>query len=49
MTDVRVSTSLRRPTNELAGRGRFVFEIVLSGGNRSSPSWNTARAADYDA
>ena len=27
------------PTNELAGRGRFVFEIVLSGGKLSSPSW----------
>ncbi len=26
------------PTKELAGRGRFVFEIVLSGGNAFSPS-----------
>ena len=31
-----------RPMKELAGRGRFVFEIVLSGGNRSSPSWKIA-------
>ena len=28
-----------RPTNELAGRGRFVLEIVFSGGKRASPSW----------
>ena len=27
------------PTNELAGRGRLVFEIVLRGGNEPSPSW----------
>jgi hypothetical protein len=27
------------PTKEEAGRGRFVFEIVLRGGKRSSPSW----------
>ena len=25
--------------NELAGRGRLVLEIVLSGGKRSLPSW----------
>ena len=33
------ATSRSRPTNELAGRGRFVFEIVFSGGKRSEPSW----------
>jgi hypothetical protein len=33
------STSPLLPTKELAGRGRFVFEIVLSGGKVSSPSW----------
>ena len=33
------SSSRSRPTKELAGRGRFVFEIVLSGGKLSSPSW----------
>ena len=33
------ATSRSRPTNELAGLGRFVFERVLSGGKRSSPSW----------
>jgi len=27
------ATSVSRPTKVLAGRGRFVFEIVLSGGN----------------
>ena len=32
-----ISCSL--PTNELAGRGRFVFEIVLSGGKVFGPSW----------
>jgi len=32
-------TSRSRPTNDDAGRGKFVFEIVFSGGNRSSPSW----------
>ena len=32
------------PTKELAGRGRFVFEIVLSGGKLSSPSWKMATA-----
>ena len=31
--------SRSRPTKELAGRGRFVFEIVLSGGKLPSPSW----------
>ena len=33
------ATSRSRPTNELAGRGRFVFEIVFSGGKSPSPSW----------
>ncbi len=33
------STSASLPTNELAGRGRFVFEIVFSGGKEPSPSW----------
>ena len=33
------SSSVSLPTKELAGRGRFVFEIVLSGGNEPSPSW----------
>ena len=32
------SRSRSRPMNELAGRGRFVFEIVLSGGKLLSPS-----------
>ena len=32
-------TSRSRPTNDDAGRGRFVFEIVFSGGKRSVPSW----------
>jgi hypothetical protein len=27
------------PTKELAGRGRLVFEIVLSGGKEPAPSW----------
>ncbi len=35
----------RGPTKELAGRGRFVFEIVLSGGNVPSPSWKMATAS----
>jgi hypothetical protein len=30
------------PTKEEAGRGRFVFEIVFSGGKRSLPSWKSA-------
>ena len=33
------SSSASLPTKELAGRGRFVFEIVLSGGKVPSPSW----------
>ncbi len=33
------STSASLPTNELAGLGRFVFEIVLSGGKEPFPSW----------
>jgi hypothetical protein len=33
------STSFSLPTKELAGRGRFVLEIVLSGGKDSDPSW----------
>ena len=33
--------SRSRPTNDDAGRGRFVFEIVFSGGNAPSPSWNS--------
>ena len=33
------ATSVSRPTNELAGRGRLVFEIVRSGGKRALPSW----------
>jgi hypothetical protein len=32
-------TSCSRPTNEESGTGRFVFEIVRSGGKRSDPSW----------
>ena len=36
-SDLRSSCSL--PTKELAGRGRFVFEIVLSGGKEPLPSW----------
>ena len=28
-----------RPMKELAGCGRFVFEIVFSGGKRTRPSW----------
>ena len=35
----RSDTSCSRPTNDDAGRGRFVFEIVFSGGKRSCPSW----------
>ena len=31
------ASSRSRPTNELAGRGRFVLEIVFSGGKRSVP------------
>ncbi len=33
------ASSASLPTKELAGRGRFVFEIVLSGGKLPSPSW----------
>ena len=33
------STSRPLPTNEFAARGRFVFEIVLSGGKLPSPNW----------
>ncbi len=33
------ASSRSRPRKELAGRGRFVFEIVLSGGKLPSPSW----------
>ena len=33
------NSSSSRPTNELAGRGRFVLEIVFSGGNEPFPSW----------
>ncbi len=33
------ATSRSRPTKLDAGRGRFVFEIVFSGGNDSPPSW----------
>ena len=39
-SSIRESTSASspsRPTKELAGRGRFVFEIVLSGGKRAVP------------
>src|SRR5438046_1588823 len=36
------SISRPRPTNELAGRGRFVFEIVFNGGNESLPTWKSA-------
>src|SRR5207302_1475223 len=36
------AVSRSRPTNEDAGRGRFVLEIVLRGGKRSSPSWKIA-------
>ncbi len=39
------SSSRSRPTNELAGRGRFVFEIVFSGGKEPSPSWKIATAS----
>ena len=35
-------TSRVLPTKELAGCGRFVFEIVFSGGNDASPSWKSA-------
>jgi len=35
-----------RPTNQLAGFGRFVFEMVFSGGKRSAPSWNNLRRFD---
>ena len=41
----RASSSSRSralPTKEEAGRGRFVFEIVFSGGKRSLPSWKSA-------
>ena len=41
----RASSSSRsrvRPTKEEAGRGRFVFEIVFSGGKASLPSWKSA-------
>ena len=31
--------SASRPTSDDTGRGRFVFEIVFNGGNRSDPSW----------
>jgi hypothetical protein len=34
-------TSRSLPTKLDAGRGRFVFEIVFSGGNDPSPSWNS--------
>jgi hypothetical protein len=37
-----LSLSSSRPTNEDAGRGRFVLEIVLRSGKRSSPSWKIA-------
>ena len=30
------------PTNDETGRGRFVFEIVFSGGKSLSPSWKSA-------
>ena len=41
----RTSASSRsRPTNALAGRGRFVFAIVASGGKLSPPSWKSATA-----
>ncbi len=33
------------PTKELAGRGRFVFEIVFSGGKDSTPSWKIDTAS----
>ena len=33
------ATSRPLPMKELAGRGRFVFEIVFSGGKRTCPSW----------
>ena len=41
-------SSCSRPTNELAGRGRFVFEIVLSGGKLGLTSWEVfaTRACD---
>jgi len=32
------AVSRSRPTKDEAGRGRFVFEIVFSGGKRSFPS-----------
>ena len=38
------SSSRSRPTKELAGRGRLVFEIVLSGGKEPSPSWKRETA-----
>jgi hypothetical protein len=44
-SSMRSSTSCSSrslPTKELAGRGRFVFEIVLSGGNCPWPSWKIA-------
>ena len=37
-----LSLSSSRRTNEDAGRGRFVLEIVLRSGKRSSPSWKIA-------
>jgi hypothetical protein len=33
------AASRSRPMKLDAGRGRFVFEIVLSGGKTPSPSW----------
>ena len=35
------SRSLSLPMSEEVGRGRFVFEIVFSGGKRSLPSWKS--------
>ena len=35
------ASSASRPRNDEAGTGRFVFEIVFSGGNSPSPSWNS--------
>ena len=45
-SDTTSSVSRALPTNELAGRGRFVLEIVFSGGKDPSPSWKMGTASE---